>query len=360
MVGMSGGVDSAVAAALLLHEGWRVVGVTLRQWNDPSGDPAAGGCCSLAGVEDARRTCAELGIEHYTVNALSDFSREVVDPFVDAYAAGRTPNPCVVCNVRVRFRHLLSFARKIGASRIGTGHYVRVRHDPSSGRYQLLRGRCAAKDQSYMLYRLSQEQLAASIFPLGELETKDQTRALAQRLGLSVASRRESQDICFVSRTGFRQFIVSRAPSSAQPGPIIDEEGRRIGTHQGVAGYTIGQRRGLPATGRGPLYVTRIDAAKGVIHAGPKERLFTKVLVARDVCWVSIDPPRSGLAVSACIRYNAPVARATVEQVGDAVRCVFDEPQRAVTPGQSVVFYDGERVQGGGIIAEASEAEIGR
>lgn len=347
---MSGGVDSAVAAALLAERGYAVTGVTMRLWADPDGDPTAGGCCSLAGVQDARDTCARLGIRHYTVDLQDDFARHVVGPFAAEYARGRTPNPCTVCNREVRFEHLARFARSVGASHVATGHYVRVRQSVESGRWELLEARCLDKDQSYMLYRLSQEQLAKSLFPLGELPSKAETRALAARLGLPCARRRDSQDICFVGRGGYGELLAQRSPGSLVPGPIIDDRGEVIGHHEGVALYTIGQRRRLPASARGPLFVRVLDASTAAVHVGPAETLLGHELEASDLNWVSIAPPDRPLAVSARIRYNAPKAEATVEACDDTAWCRFKSPLRAAAPGQSVVFYDGGRVLGGGVI----------
>jgi len=350
VVGMSGGVDSAVAAALLLQTGWRVVGVTMRQWSDPSGDPARGGCCSLAAVQEARRTCAELGIPHYTIDLQAEFEQRVVSPFVRDYASGRTPNPCTWCNVLVRFSNLMAFARRMGASRWATGHYARVGKDARTGYYQLLRGRCREKDQSYMLYRLTQEQLEGCVFPLGDIGSKEQTRAIAAELGLTVASRRDSQDICFVSDGTYREFLASRLGGILKPGSFVDEYGNVIGRHAGTAFYTIGQRRGLPASSRGPLYVLETDPETATVYVGPPERLYSRTLIAGEVVWTSGPPSAFPLAVHAAIRYNAVAAPARLHLDGSEVRCEFAEPQRAVTPGQAVVFYRGDCVVGGGVI----------
>jgi len=355
VVGMSGGVDSAVAAGLLKERGCHVIGVTMRLWSDPSGDARAGGCCSLAGVQDARETCATLGIEHYVVDLQEEFDRHVVTPFVTEYVEGRTPNPCVTCNRAVRFTHLARFARRVGAARIATGHYARCAPNGAIGRWELLRARCLDKDQSYMLYRLSQEHLSITVLPLGGTPSKAETRALAASWGLGSAQRPDSQDVCFVGMGGYAALVSRRMPHAGRPGPIVDDRGAEIGRHEGVERYTVGQRRRLPASSRGPLYVTAVDAPNAVVRVGPVERLFASRLVAGDLNWVSIACLDAPLAVSARIRYNAGAAPAVIEPLGERLVCRFREPQRAITPGQSVVFYDGDRVLGGGIIREAGD-----
>ncbi len=354
---MSGGVDSAVAAAALLQEGHRVVGVTLRLWTGSPGDEPERGCCSIAGVQDARETCAHLGIEHYVADISDAFSRNVVDPFVEAYAHGRTPNPCTACNAFVRFNAMATLADRLGCGGIATGHYARVRYSPQAGRWELLTGVCAAKDQSYMLYGLSQEILSRALFPLGDFASKDQTRSLARELGLHVAHRSDSQDICFIGTGGRERFLRQRSEGWFRPGPIVDESGAQVGCHQGIGTYTVGQRRGLPASNRGPLFVTSIEPESATIRIGPRELLYNDSLVACNVNWVSIPRPPGRLAVQARIRYNAEAASATIEPTGDKVVCRFSENQRAITPGQAVVFYDGERVLGGGIIEKVPAEE---
>jgi len=345
VVGMSGGVDSAAAAAILRDAGCHVVGLTMLLGNPKwAEDGTRGEPEGSSDVERARLTCTELGIQHEVVDLRDAFASSVVEPFVREYLEGRTPNPCTVCNAAVRFPHLVSYAREIGASHVATGHYVRVRWSPASGRHQLLRARASSKDQSYMLYGLTQDLLSCCLFPLGELDSKDVTRAIARVHGLSVAEREESQDICFVAGRKYSDLIASLRPDAMRPGPIVDEAGREIGRHAGVALYTIGQRRGVPATGLGARYVTRIDATNAVVHVGPAEDLLARGFVAGKLNWVSIEEPADNLAVSVRIRYNAAVAQATLLREKDGVRCVFCDPQRAVTPGQAAVFYDGDVV----------------
>lgn len=353
VVGMSGGVDSAVAAGLLVGAGYRVFGVTMRLWTGQPGDEPSRGCCSLAGVQDARETCAQLGIPHYVVDLSDEFARDVVASFVDGYSRGVTPNPCTICNAKVRFDALLRIANDLGADRIATGHYARTSTSQNSDRIQLLAAVCASKDQSYMLYGLRQDHLRSACFPLGSLPSKDATRSIAAAMGLAVARRGDSQDICFVGTQGYAAFLCDRAQGGFEPGPIVDDLGRVIGTHSGIVGYTVGQRRRLPASNRGPLFVVGIDAARNTVHVGPEERLLARGLIARSMNWVSIEPPEDRLDVQARIRYNAPLVPATICRRDDAVYCRFDFPQRAVAPGQAVVFYDGDRVLAGGTIVEA-------
>lgn len=358
LVGMSGGVDSAVAAALLINAGYPVVGVTLRLWTgSPGGDEPTRGCCSIAGVQDARETCAHLGIEHYVVDVSDAFIREVVDPFVAAYARGRTPNPCTACNAFVRFTAMVNLADRIGCGHVATGHYARVRYSAELQRWELLTGVCAEKDQSYMLYGLTQELLSRVLLPLGEIASKEQTRALGREFGLHVADRSDSQDICFVGSGGYEAFLKHRSENLFRPGPIIDEQGREIGTHRGVGAFTVGQRRRLPPSNRGPLFVTHIDAETATVTVGPLELLYSDSLTAGRLNWVSISRPSAQLAVQARIRYNAHAARAAIAPIGDAVVCRFEQAQRAITPGQAVVFYDDERVLGGGIIEHVPAQE---
>ena len=357
VVGMSGGVDSAVAAGLLVRDGLRVVGVTMRLWTGDADHEVSRGCCSLAGVQDARETCAQLGIPHYVIDLSDAFARDVVNPFVAGYATGITPNPCTLCNARVRFDALLRIADELGCQSVATGHYARTRSDPHTGRVELLAAVCKPKDQSYMLYGLGQHHLRRTLFPLGDIPSKEHTRQIAADMGLSIARRTDSQDVCFVGAEGYAAFVGRRMETIVRPGPIIDDFGRTIGTHSGIVGYTVGQRRRLPASSRGPLFVVRLDPENNAVHVGPEPHLYASGLIARDLNWVSIEPPVEQLVVQARIRYNASLVAATVVVRDDAARCRFDVPQRAVAPGQAVVFYDKERVLGGGTIVEAVRKE---
>jgi tRNA-specific 2-thiouridylase len=355
-VAMSGGVDSAVAAALLARGGAPVVGITLRIW--PSHRPAEiaerfDTCCSPAAAEDARRVAERLGIPHYVLNYEAEFDHEVIDYFTAAYCRGETPNPCVACNSRLKFGSLLRRAQSWGASRVATGHYARVTHDPGTGRWQLRRGVDARKDQSYFLYGLAQEQLAAAVFPLGG-QTKADTRRLAREMHLPVAEKAESQEICFVA-DDYRAFLRQRVPEAARPGFIRDSAGTVRGSHQGVGSYTVGQRRGLGIGSRSPLYVIDIQPDRNEVIVGEERDLLTPAVPVAALNWIAIpglDGPRR---VQVKVRSaQAPVPATLLPEAGGALRCLFDEPQRAVAPGQAAVFYDAadpDLVVGGGTIA---------
>ena len=351
LVAMSGGVDSSVAAALLRDRGYEVIGATMQIW--PAGEEEnGGGCCSLSAVEDARRVAARLGIPYYVLNLREAFAQEVIEPFVAAYLRGLTPNPCLACNTRIKFGALLAKARAIGAARVATGHYARVDFDPARGRFILCRGLDPRKDQSYVLYGLSQEQLAASLFPLGVLR-KEEVRALARRYGLPVAEKGESQEICFIRDDDYAGFIRAYPGREFTPGPIVDRAGRVLGRHRGLARYTIGQRKGLGIASPHPLYVIELRPAANEVVVGREEELYSSALFAEEVNWIGFGPPLPpGLRVEAKIRYTAAPAAALVEPQGEDRALVrFDYPQRAIAPGQAVVFYRDDEVLGGGTIA---------
>jgi len=354
VVGMSGGVDSSVAAALLVERGFDVIGVTMRVWPwKESDDPLRrfGSCCGSEAVDDARRVARDLGIPYYVLNMEAEFERAVIGPFAEAYRRGRTPVPCVACNVDLKFGSLLARARAWDADGVATGHYARVTHDEASGRWLLWRGRDARKDQSDFLWPLDQTQLAAAHFPVGDLD-KDAVRAHARRLGLITAEKPESQEICFVPDDDYRGFLRRRDPEMFRPGPIVDATGRRLGTHTGVAGYTVGQRRGLGVVQAEPLYVTGIDPGANALTVGPAAQLERDRLRARDVNFIACDPPREPVRVEARIRHShRPVPATVVASGGGEAEVAFDEPQRAVTPGQSVVWYRDDLVIGGGVIS---------
>jgi tRNA-specific 2-thiouridylase len=342
LVAMSGGVDSAVAAALLQAQGYDLIGITMGLY---CGTQAAErGCCSLNAAADAKKVADQLDFPHYTVNFKDDFQKLVIDDFISEYRQGRTPNPCIRCNQYIKFDLLLRKARELGADFIATGHYART--SLLVTRYSLLKGKDHKKDQSYVLYRLTQEQLAHIIFPLGEM-TKDKVREKAKVLGLPVAYKPESQEICFVADDDYGRFIRENAPDLVKPGPIVDRQGKEVGRHEGIAFYTIGQRKGIGHHKGEPKYVIGIDPARNAVIIGTDEETLKSELVATELAFIAGEAPAGPLAITAKIRYNSSEAAATLYPDG---RVAFEAAQRAVTPGQSVVFYQGEEVLGGGII----------
>jgi tRNA-specific 2-thiouridylase len=359
---MSGGVDSAVTAALLKEEGYDVVGITLQIWQEHAEQGKHGGCCSLGAVEDARRASAKIGIPHYVLNFRDYFADKVIDKFVDEYSRGRTPNPCVECNRSVKFEELLRQAENLGADYLATGHYARIRFNETTGRHELLRACDPDKDQSYALYTLTQQQLSKTLMPLGSLSSKQETRRIAREFGLALASKPDSQEICFVPKEGYISFLQEKAPAAVRPGRVVDTSGKMLGEHPGVAFYTIGQRKRLPASNTGPLFVVSLDADTNTVVVGSDEELFASGLIADTCIWSAISDihaVETPLAVDAKIRYNGAAARAAIlpgQEVG-TVEARFATPQRAVTPGQSAVFYGGQGeetgqvVIGGGIIS---------
>ena len=351
---MSGGVDSSVAAAMLRRAGHDALGVHLLLRPSAEGAGAAR-CLSPAHAEDARRAAEAAGIPFRTLALEDCFEREIIQPFLAAYQAGETPNPCVWCNARVKLGPLLQWAKAEGYEAISTGHYARVRFDEVGGRWRLLRGRNRAKDQSYYLMGLSQEQLAHLVLPLGEIEDKADTRQLAREWGLPVAEKAESQDICLVGGGDYRQFLEARlGPGGAgTPGPIVNSRGEPMGRHHGLARYTVGQRKGLGIAHARPLYVIELRPESNTLVVGEEEELGKSRLVAREMNWVSIAPPREPLRAEGQIRYRHAPAPCVIHPRGPSeVEAIFDEPQRAVAPGQMAVFYEGEMLLGGGAIAK--------
>lgn len=365
-VAMSGGVDSSAAAAILKEQGHDLVGFTMQLWDqrrginvDENGDPLPSRCCSLDDVYDARRVAEELGFPFYVLNLEKDFERDVVQPFVDSYLMGETPIPCVSCNSRLKFASLDRLAASLGCDKVATGHYARVEYDEESKRYRLFRGRNLQKDQSYFLWELTQDQLSRAMFPLGEM-SKPEVREVAREHALAVAEKSESQEICFVPDGDYAGFIdryldaTGSAERKPAAGEIVGVNGEVMGQHAGIHRYTIGQRRGIGIAAERALYVIEIKAAKNQVVVGKPDELLGQEFTAARVNWlaqVSSDEP---VRAEVSLRYRHPPARATITAASSGrVRVRFDEPQRAITPGQATVFYRGDEVVGGGWIVKA-------
>ncbi len=352
---MSGGVDSSVAAALLAEQGHEVIGVSMQLYDQTGGERSFGSCCTLDDLHDARRVAAAIDIPHYILNFEQQFDEQVVANFVREYASGRTPLPCARCNSDLKFATLVERARGFGADAVATGHYARVEREPDTGRFLLRRGVDRSKDQSYFLFSLAQAQLARAVFPVGD-RPKDAVREYARRLGLPVADKPDSQEICFIPDDDYAAFVTKHAPDAAQDGVIVDEQGRVVGGHAGVHRFTVGQRKGLGlSTSSGspaaaPLYVLALRSAERQVVVGPKASLERTMLTASSVNWIAAEP-REWRPVAAQIRHRHRAAPARVRSLDDArAEVVFDAPQIAVAPGQAVVFYDGDVVAGGGWI----------
>jgi tRNA-specific 2-thiouridylase len=347
VVAMSGGVDSSVSAAILKQEGYEVIGVTMRLWAEDGGSHTSPHrrCCSPEEVEDARRVCQMLDIPFYVFNFEPQFKTHVVDYFCREYGQGRTPNPCLACNKWIKFDSLLNKALALGAEYLATGHYARI--ERSNEGYLLLKGIDSAKDQSYVLYTLGQKELEHLMFPMG-LYNKSQARRLAQEMGLPVWNKAESQETCFIFNGDYRQFLAERG--TPQPGDIVNAEGKVLGRHSGIAFYTVGQRRGLGLVSQESLYVLSIDPDSNRIVVGTNNELLCNELFASEVSFVSGEPSHEPIYVTAKIRYKSPEAKAMLYPQGPQARLVFEEPQRAITPGQAVVFYRDDALLGGGII----------
>ena len=346
---MSGGVDSSVAAALLAEQGHDVIGLSMQLYDQRGGEQAWGTCCTLDDLQDARRVASTLGFPHYIVNFERQFQETVISNFVREYASGRTPLPCAHCNSDLKFSTLLDRARGLGAEQVATGHYARVDRSPD-GRWLLKRSADPEKDQSYFLFSLTQDQLARAVFPVGFL-SKPEVRAQAHRLGLAVADKPDSQEICFVPDGDYASFVARKEPSVLRSGAIVDEEGRHLGTHGGVHRFTVGQRKGLGISASSPLYVLKIDAEAATVTVGARDALDKARLSASGVNWIAIDAPGSPMRVAAQIRHRHKPGAGSVRALPDGrAEMIFDEPQPAITPGQAVVFYDGDSVAGGGWI----------
>ncbi len=346
---MSGGVDSSVAAGLLLEQGYEVVGVTMRLWTEEDAGASRHHkrCCSVEDTDDARAAADVLGIRHYVLNMEREFAEGVVDRFVREYALGRTPNPCLACNEHVKFRPLLDHALALDAEFLATGHYARVRRNGHG--FELWRAVDAAKDQSYVLYTLGQPELSRTLFPLGE-HAKPEVREMARRWRLPNADKPDSADICFIPSGDYRQFVRERVPSA--PGAIVDSEGSLVGEHSGIIEYTVGQRKRVPARGGDePLFVLNVDARTNTVVVGPSEELMADGLIAEDLAFCNGEAPQGPAAVQARIRYRSEAVPSELSVSEGRAEVRFERPQRAVTPGQAVVFYDGGRVIGGGTIS---------
>jgi tRNA-specific 2-thiouridylase len=361
VVAMSGGVDSSVAAVLLVRQGYDVIGMMMRLWSEEGGSAdtceTQNRCCTPDQMRDARRVADRLGIPFFVLDSQQVFRQKIVQPFIDSYVAGETPNPCLACNRHIRFTHLLDHAQALGASYLATGHYARLRRT-GDGAVDLLTGRDPAKDQSYVLSVLRQDQIRHAMFPVGEY-TKPQVREMAAAFGLPVASKHDSQDLCFLADGDYRRFLREHAPEAALPGPIVTRRGEVLGQHTGLPDYTIGQRKGLGVTSPEPLYVLGKSPARNALIVGTQAELGRAALTARAVNWIAGAPPASSIRAEVKIRYKAqPVPAAITPLPDDRAEVLFDLPLRDIAPGQGAVFYQSDHCLGGGII-ESSHAEHG-
>lgn len=352
VVGMSGGVDSSVAAWLLKEQGYDVIGVTMQIWQDEDAEvqEAEGGCCGLSAVDDARRVAMDLGIPYYVMNFKEEFRKNVMDYFAGEYVEGRTPNPCIACNRHVKWESLLRRSIAIGADYIATGHYAQIDRLPG-GRYSLKTSVTAAKDQTYALYNLTQEQLSHTLMPVGSYH-KEEIRDMAERLGLPVAHKPDSQEICFIPDHDYASFIEEYTGRELPPGNFVDLDGNVLGRHRGITHYTVGQRKGLNLSMGRPVFVVEIRPETNEVVIGDNQDVFTNVLRCDKLNWMAVDGLHGkSMDVLAKIRYSHKGSPCTIREIGnDMVECRFHEPVRAVTPGQAVVFYDGDYVAGGGTI----------
>lgn len=351
VVGMSGGVDSSVAAYLLKEAGYEVIGVTMQIWQDEAEEVLEenGGCCGLSAVDDARRVADHLEIPYYVMNFKQEFRENVMEYFISEYLSGRTPNPCIACNRYVKWESLLKRSMDIGADYIATGHYAQIEQLPN-GRYSLKKSASAAKDQTYALYNLTQEQLSKTLMPIGQY-TKDEIRQIAEKIQLPVANKPDSMEICFVPDNDYAGFIEKNTDKKIKPGNFVNTKGEVIGTHKGITHYTIGQRKGLGLSMGHPVFVVEIRPETNEVVIGDNEDVFTHELVAERLNFMSREDFEDGMEVFAKIRYNHKGAVCRLYHEGeDRVRCIFSQPQRAVTPGQAVVFYHEDYVLGGGTI----------
>jgi len=355
LAAMSGGVDSSVAAALLKKKGFDVIGITMDIWPPRLADARSvqahdnfGGCCSARAVEDAKGVCDRLGIPHYTLNFRDSFKEAVIDNFISEYLNARTPNPCIRCNEIIKFRELLKKADELGADYLATGHYSTITKGKKL--FELRKSKDRKKDQSYFLYPMGQEALKRTLFPVGSL-TKTATRQIAKKLGLKVADKKDSQEICFIEDNNYGKFLAESSKEPVKPGPIYDIEGNQVGMHRGISYYTIGQRRGTGLQFGKPFYVIKIDKENNAVIVGEEKDTLGKELIAENVVWTSIKAPSRPVKAKVKIRYASEETDAVVSPSGDnSVSVLFKKPVRSITPGQSVVFYKGDLVLGGGVI----------
>ena len=357
LVAMSGGVDSSVTAAMMVDAGYDVTGITMRLGAPDTieVEPERPNCCSLEGIEDARRVATQLGIPFYGVNYEDAFREQIIDYFVEEYLVGRTPSPCMVCNRELKFGRLLDLAKTLECDAIATGHYARIEQHPETGRYLLRKARDASKDQSYFLAALTQEQLRCAMMPLGEY-TKAEVRDLARKYQLRTAEKIESQELCFVADTNYRRFLQDRVPEEIQGGNIVDEEGNVLGKHEGVPFYTVGQRRGLGIAVGKPLYVTQLNATENTVVVGESDALLEDTMHVERINLIALEKLTEPIRAHVKIRSRDDGGPATIMPTSDTEAVVkFDEPRRAITPGQATVFYDGEYVLGGGWIVDARD-----
>ena len=356
-VAMSGGVDSSVAAALLLEQGYDVVGITMNLFSlleEFCTDESLKSCCGRGAIEDANRVAAKLGIDHYLLDLKQPFEELVVTDFLDEYRQGRTPNPCIRCNQYIKFAVLMERASRLESDFLATGHHARIEEDKDTGRFLLMKGKDRDKEQSYFLYTMTQEQLSKTLFPIGDL-TKTEVRAKAEELGLPVAQRPESQEICFIPDNNYVRFLKERIPAAFQSGPIVNEDGHFLGEHSGIIHFTIGQRRGMGISAPYPLYVLDINPQSNTVVVGPDESLYKSQLMASGINWISKTEISKSLSVKARIRYKHIEAEAKLEMLESGQALVkFTKPQRAITPGQAVVFYESDTVVGRGTIESIS------
>ncbi len=348
VIAMSGGVDSSVAAGLLVKANYEVIGISLKLF-DVEQEEKSPGCCGIQGIEDARTVSKKLGIPFYAINYTKKFREEVVKYFCSEYTKGRTPNPCIICNKKIKFGYLLQKAKELGADYIATGHYAKVDYNKVLRRYILRKGKDKKRDQSYFLFSLSQEQLKHTLFPLGDY-TKEEVRSLAKEFGLNVHNKRASQDVCFITDADYHKFLRKQLKNKCQTGLIVRTKGEEVGKHQGIAFYTIGQRKGIGCHSK-PMYVTGIDKKKNVIVIGEEKELYKDFLIAKDVNWIDRENLTKPLKITARIRYRNKENEAIVSPFKRGlIKVKFTKPQRAITSGQAVVFYNRDKVVGGGWI----------